>query len=133
MKKTITDELDLLIKRQTKGEEKNLEIELSLVDKLEAELKERKKKARLKMKEEEDKKILKIAHLLMKRYDLKKPEELEALIRETAMGKSLSQKQEEALKPLIEEGKQVVEYPSKFIDINSTKQKLKLLYQVFSR
>ena len=128
MKKTITDELDLLIKRQTKGEEKNLEIELSLVDKLEAELKERKKKARLKMKEEEDKKILKIAKKFMKDNGLKNSEELSTLTK----NRLLNEEEQEALEPLLQDGKEVIDQPNKYLDIVLTKQKLSHLYQVFS-
>lgn len=127
MKKTITDELDLLIKRQTKGEEKNLEIELSLVDKLEAELKERKKKARLKMKEEEDKKILKIAKNFMKEHGLRTSEEFSNITK----NRLLNEEQQEALEPLLQDGKEVINNPNKFLDINLVKKKLSNLYQIF--
>ena len=126
-KKTITDELDLLIKRQTKGEQ-NPEIELSLVDKLEAELKERKKKAKLKLKEEEDKKILAIAKTLMKENGLKKPEELSAL----AEKRGLNEEQQNALDSLLQEGREISKQPNKFLDLTSTRQKLSRLYQAFS-
>lgn len=132
MKKTITDELDLLIKRQNKGEEKTIENELSLVEKLEAELKERKKEAKLKMKEEEDKKILEIARAIMKENDFKTPEELSKL----AVGKptktALTAGQEEALKPLLQAGGEVLDQPTKFVDLNVLKKQLTHLYQVFS-
>ena len=128
MKKTITDELDLLIKRQTKGKENILEMELSLVDKLEAELKERKKKARLKMKEEEDKKILKIVKIFMKENGLKSSEEFSIITK----SRLLNEEQLEALEPLLQDGKEVINNPNKFLDINLTKQKLSHLYQHFS-
>lgn len=131
-KKTITDELDLLIKRQTKGEEKTVENELTLVEKLEAELKEWKKEAKLKMKEEEDKRILEIARSIMKKNDLKTPEELSTL----AVGKNtktaLTEAQEEALKPLLQAGREVLDQPTKFVDLNILKKQLSKLYQVFS-
>lgn len=131
-KKTITDELDLLIKRQSKGEEKTAENELSLVEKLEAELKERKKEARQKMKEEEDKQILKIARSIMKQKELKTPEELTDLLAGKSTGTSLTAEQEEALKPLLQSGKEVLDQPNKFLDLNVLKKQLSSLYQVFS-
>lgn len=120
-KKTITDELDLLIKRQSKGEEKTAENELSLVEKLEAELKERKKEARQKMKEEEDKQILKIARFIMKQKELKNPEELTDLLAGKSTGTSLTAEQEEALKPLLQSGKEIMDQPNKFLDLNVLK------------
>lgn len=131
-KKTITDELDLLIKRQSKGEEKTAENELSLVEKLEAELKERKKEARQKMKEEEDKQILKIARFIMKQKELKNPEELTDLLAGKSTGTSLTAEQEEALKPLLQSGKEIMDQPNKFLDLNVLKNQLSNLYQVFS-
>lgn len=128
MKKTITDELDLLIKRQTKGKENILETELSLVDKLEAELKERKKKARLKMKEEEDKKILKIAKSFMKENGLKSSEEFSSITK----SKLLNEKQQSALQPLLQDGKTFTDQPNKYLDIDLTKEKLSYLYQAYS-
>ena len=131
-KKTITDELDLLIKRQSKGEEKTAENELSLVEKLEAELKERKKEARQKMKEEEDKQILKIARSIMKKKELKNPEELTDLLAGKSTGTSLTAEQEEALKPLLQSGKEIMDQPNKFLDLNVLKNQLSNLYQAFS-
>lgn len=131
-KKTITDELDLLIKRQSKGEEKTAENELSLVEKLEAELKERKKEARQKMKEEEDKQILKIARSIMKQKELKNPEELTDLLAGKSTGTSLTAEQEEALKPLLQSGKEIMDQPNKFLDLNVLKNQLSNLYQAFS-
>lgn len=131
-KKTITDELDLLIKRQSKGEEKTAENELSLVEKLEAELKERKKEARQKMKEEEDKQILKIARSIMKKKELKNPEELTDLLAGKSTGTSLTAEQEEALKPLLQSGREIMDQPNKFLDLNVLKKQLTNLYQVFS-
>lgn len=131
-KKTITDELDLLIKRQSKGEEKTAENELSLVEKLEAELKERKKEARQKMKEEEDKQILKIARSIMTQKELKNPEELTDLLAGKSTGTSLTAEQEEALKPLLQSGREIMDQPNKFLDLNVLKKQLTNLYQVFS-
>lgn len=131
MKKTITDELDLLIKRQNKGEEKTIENELSLVEKLEAELKERKKEAKLKMKEEEDKKILEIARSIMKENDFKTPEELSKLPVGKHTKTALTAEQEEALKPLLQEGLEVMDQPTKFVDLNVLKKQLTHLYQAF--
>lgn len=131
-KKTITDELDLLIKRQSKGEEKTAENELSLVEKLEVELKERKKEARQKMKEEEDKQILKIARSIMKQKELKNPEELTDLLAGKSTGTSLTAEQEEALKPLLQSGKEIMDQPNKFLDLNVLKNQLSNLYQAFS-
>lgn len=131
-KKTITDELDLLIKRQSIGEEKTAENELSLVEKLEAELKERKKEARQKLKEEEDKKILKAARSIMKQKELKTPEELTDLLAGTSTGTSLTAEQGEALKPLLQSGKEIMDQPNKFLDLNVLKNQLSNLYQAFS-
>ena len=131
-KKTITDELDLLIKRQSKGEEKTAENELSLMEKLEAELKERKKEARQKMKEEEDKQILKIARSIMKQKELKNPEELTELLAGKSTGTTLTAEQGEALKPLLQSGREIMDQPNKFLDLNVLKKQLTNLYQVFS-
>lgn len=127
-KKSITDELDLLIKRQTNGSGNNLESELSLVEKLEAELKERKREAKLKLKEEEDKKLVLIARSLMKKNGFKNPEELATLTRNG----SLTEEQQDVLNGLLQDGKEVIHQPTKFLDINATKTKLTHLYRVFS-
>ena len=130
-KKTITDELDLFIKRQTKGEEKTAKNELSLVKKLEAELKERKKEAKLKMKEEEDSQILKIARSIMKENKLETPEELSTFVVGKNTETALTAEQKEALKPLLQAGREVIDQPTKFIDLNTIKKHLTNLYQVF--
>lgn len=127
-KKSITDELDLLIKRQTNGSGNNLESELSLVEKLEAELKERKREAKVKLKEEEDKKLVVIARSLMKKNGFKNPEELATLTRNG----SLTEEQQDVLNGLLQDGKEVIHQPTKFLDINATKTKLTHLYRVFS-
>lgn len=131
-KKTITNELDLLIKRQTKGEAKTVENELSLVEKLESELKERKREAKLKMKEEEDKKIIEIARSIMKENDFKTPEELSKLPVGKDTKPALTAEQEEALKPLLQAGLEVIDQPNKYLDLNILKNQLTHLYQVFS-
>lgn len=127
-KKSITDELDLLIKRQTNGSGNNLESELSLVEKLEAELKERKREAKVKLKEEEDKKLVVIARSLMKKNGFKNPEELATLTRNG----SLTEEQQDVLNGLLQDGKEVIHQPTRFLDINATKTKLTHLYRVFS-
>ncbi|MER2132401.1 MAG: hypothetical protein ABS896_08280 [Carnobacterium inhibens] len=127
-KKSITDELDLLIKRQTNGSGNNLESELSLVEKLEAELKERKREAKVKLKEEEDKKLVVIARSLMKKNGFKNPEELVNL----TSNRSLTEEQQEVLNGLLQDGKEVINQPTKFLDINATKTKLTHLYRAFS-
>lgn len=127
-KKSITDELDLLIKRQTNGSGNNLESELSLVEKLEAELKERKREAKVKLKEEEDKKLVLIARSLMKKNGFKNPEELATLTRNG----SLTEEQQDVLNGLLQDGKEVIHQPTRFLDINATKTKLTHLYRVFS-
>ncbi|MER2009242.1 MAG: hypothetical protein ABS939_17470 [Psychrobacillus sp.] len=127
-KKSITDELDLLIKRQTNGSGNNLESELSLVEKLEAELKERKREAKVKLKEEEDKKLVVIARSLMKKNGFKNPEELATLTRNG----SLTEEQQDVLNGLLQDGKEVIHQPTKFLDINATKTKLTHLYRAFS-
>lgn len=130
-KKTITDELDLFIKRQTKGEEKTAKNELSLVEKLEAELKERKKEAKLKMKEEEDSQILKIARSIMKENKLETPEELSTFVVGKNTETALTAEQKEALNPLLQEGLEVMDQPTKFVDLNILKKQLAHLYQAF--
>ena len=129
MKKTITNELDLLIRRQSKGKKKTVANELSIVEKLEEELKERKRESKRKMKEEEDKQTLKNARLLMKKLDIKNPQELESL----TLHPALTQEQQEALNPLLHVGKEIMDQPNKFIDLNILKKQISLLYQSFSK
>lgn len=133
-KKTVSKELDLLIKRQTKGEEKTLKNELTLVEKLEAELKKRKKEAKQKLKGEEEKKIIQFGRSLMEEHGLEEPEQLHELVigkQEETNSKKFSEQQNEALQKLITYGRELTNQPNKFIDINAVKHDLAYLHEVF--
>lgn len=80
MARSLEKEVELLLKRQTKNIEKTPENELSLVEKLEAELKIKKEEALKALKEKEEAKAKKLGLAVLKKYDVSNLEELELAI-----------------------------------------------------
>lgn len=80
MARTIEKEVELLLKRQSKEMEKTPENELSLVERLEEELKKKKEEAKKALQEKEEAAAKKLGLAVLKKYDVSNLEELEAAI-----------------------------------------------------
>ena len=68
----------------------------------------------------------------MKQKELKNSEELTDLLAGKSTGTTLTAEQGAALKPLLQSGKEIMDQPNKFLDLNVLKNQLSSLYQAFS-
>ncbi len=80
MSRSIEKEVELLLKRQSRDTEKTPENELSLVERLETELKKKKEEAKKALKEKEEAQAKKIGMEILKKYEVTSLEELESVI-----------------------------------------------------
>ncbi len=80
MSRSIEKEVELLLKRQSRDTEKTPENELSLVERLETELKKKKEEAKKALKEKEEARAKKIGMEILKKYEVTSLEELESVI-----------------------------------------------------
>lgn len=80
MSRSIEKEVELLLKRQSRDTEKTPENELSLVERLETELKKKKEEAKKALKEKEEAQAKKIGMEVLKKYEVTSLEELESVI-----------------------------------------------------
>lgn len=80
MSRSIEKEVELLLKRQSRDIEKTPENELSLVERLEQELKKKKEEAKKALKEKEEAQAKKIGMEILKKYEVTNIEELESII-----------------------------------------------------
>lgn len=80
MARSIEKEVELLLKRQSKEMEKTPENELSLVERLEEELKKKKEEAKKALKEKEEAKAKKLGLEILKHYEVSDLDELKNAI-----------------------------------------------------
>lgn len=80
MARTIEKEVELLLKRQSKEMDKTPENELSLVERLEEELKKKKEEAKKALKEKEEAKAKKLGLEILKHYEVSDLDELKNAI-----------------------------------------------------
>jgi hypothetical protein len=80
MTRSIEKEVELLLKRQSVGSEKTPENELSLVERLEEELKKKKQEAKKALKEKKEAKAKKLGMEILKEYEVSNLEELKKVL-----------------------------------------------------
>ncbi|RBP57165.1 hypothetical protein DES36_1328 [Alkalibaculum bacchi] len=80
MTRSIEKEVELLLKRQSVGSEKTPENELSLVERLEEELKKKKQEAKKALKEKKEAEAKKLGMEILKEYEVSNLEELKKVL-----------------------------------------------------